>query len=65
LGVDGNISLDPQFCDLANGDFRVSSTSPCAPPQSGCGLMGAYDVGCGVTSVEPSTWGSVKGAFYR
>lgn len=65
LGTDSNIALDPMFCDAPNGDFRVSSTSPCAPPQSACGLIGAYDVGCGLTSVEPSTWGSVKAAFYR
>ncbi|MDV7402346.1 hypothetical protein RZS08_63580, partial [Arthrospira platensis SPKY1] len=34
-GSSGNISLDPLFCDLAEGDYRIQSDSPCAPAQSG------------------------------
>lgn len=47
LGVDGNISLDPQFCDLDAGDLRLRSGSPCVPNgEDGCGLVGALPVGC-------------------
>ncbi len=63
-GVDGNISDDPLFCDRPNGDFTLDGASPCAPPQSGsCGLVGAYEVGCGAVPIEPATWGSVKASF--
>jgi len=54
-GTDGNISLDPMFCDVAEGDFRVATTSPCAPANSGgCGLIGALEASCGSTPVEES-----------
>jgi subtilisin family serine protease len=51
-GIDGNISADPLFCDQATGDYGIALTSPAAPPQSPCGLMGAYTAGCGATPVE-------------
>ena len=43
--LNGNFSLDPLFCDSDNGDFSLSSESPClnAP---GCGLVGAFGQGC-------------------
>jgi len=49
-GQDGNISLDPEFCDPANGDLHLNGTSPCAPfspPNDGCDLIGALPIGCG------------------
>ncbi|MCK4872555.1 MAG: PQQ-binding-like beta-propeller repeat protein [Phycisphaerales bacterium] len=48
LGVNGNISADPLFCDTTYGDFHLREPSPCAPgQQSGCdGPIGAFDVGC-------------------
>jgi parallel beta helix pectate lyase-like protein len=56
-----NFSFDPQFCDEAAGDFRISSLSGCTPELSlGCGLIGAQGVGCGVTRSAKSTWGRVK-----
>jgi hypothetical protein len=49
-GINGNISLDPLFCDAANGDFTLQGISPCRPfsmPNSECGQIGAHPVGCG------------------
>ena len=64
LGVEGNIALDPMFCDLPSGDLHLCPDSPCAPDQSGsCGLIGALPVGCGAcgaTAVAPTTWGRIK-----
>ncbi|HEY6564478.1 MAG TPA: hypothetical protein VIY86_08280, partial [Pirellulaceae bacterium] len=44
LGVNGNISVDPMFCDAAGGDFHLSSLSPCLYAE--CGVMGALGQGC-------------------
>jgi hypothetical protein len=66
IGENGNICLDPQFCsDSPGGDenWSIQSDSPCAPEQSGCGLIGAWDVGCGTTAAESRTWGGVKALF--
>lgn len=57
--------VDPLFCDVAANDFRVMVGSPCLPEGSiGCELIGAYGQGCGVISIEPTTWGRIK-AEYR
>jgi parallel beta-helix repeat protein len=57
-GINGNFSLDPLFCDTANGDFHISSASPCAPAQNSCGaLVGALGIGCAtapITVIEPN-----------
>ena len=45
-GIDGNISLDPLFCDTANLNFSLSAFSPCNSVYSSCGYIGARDVGC-------------------
>ncbi len=48
-GMDGNIWGNPWFCNAPGGDFRLWSTSPCAPPWTQtpeCGRIGAHDVGC-------------------
>ncbi|MFN8177514.1 MAG: right-handed parallel beta-helix repeat-containing protein [bacterium] len=61
----GNFSADPLFCDAAGGVWTLHSTSPCAPPGiTGCGVVGALEVGCGgAVSVEPFTWARIKGAY--
>ncbi len=67
-GIRGNISADPQFCDLAAGDLTLQCTSPCAPftpPNPECDLIGAWPVGCGGTAVQGSTWGGIKGMFRK
>jgi hypothetical protein len=51
-GLSSNVSADPQFCELTAGDLTIAETSPCAPAHSGgCGLIGAWPVGCGTVAV--------------
>jgi hypothetical protein len=33
-GTNGNISLDPQLCDLPAGEFTLNAESPCGPKYS-------------------------------
>lgn len=48
LGIDGNISQNPLFCDAAVDDFHLASNSPCAAAMyPGCGRIGALDAACG------------------
>jgi hypothetical protein len=44
-----NISADPLFCGLEEGDFHLDATSPAfTPPHASCGsLMGALGARCG------------------
>jgi len=42
--LDGNISDDPLFCSLIDGDLRLTPQSPCY--QASCGVMGAFTAGC-------------------
>jgi parallel beta-helix repeat protein len=44
-GSNGNISLDPLFCDLPALNVSIAFTSPCAPANSpsGCDRIGAVD----------------------
>jgi hypothetical protein len=47
VGINGNFSLDPLFCDTASSDFSLFVLSPCAPANNSCGvLIGALDDGC-------------------
>ena len=50
LGINGNINLDPLFCDYSIGDLTVQSGSPClSGGYSGggaCGMIGALGQGC-------------------
>jgi hypothetical protein len=52
-GQSGNLSADPQFCDVAAGDLHIFDTSPCAATNSGgCGLIGALPIGCSLVGVH-------------
>ena len=65
-GVDGNFSEDPMFCgDAAPGSpYALELGSPCAAENSqGCGLLGAWDVGC-ISPVNSRSWGQIK-TLYR
>ncbi len=50
LWFNGNIALDPLFCDAPADDFTLDCDSPCAAfsdPNPECDLIGAWNVGCG------------------
>jgi hypothetical protein len=69
-GVNGNISVDPQFCGVpSGGNYFLQSDSPCVagnhPAGYDCGEIGAMGVGCGVVSVKNKTWGAVKAMYKR
>jgi hypothetical protein len=65
IGEDDNIVADPLFCDAASDMFTIDANSPAAPSDpSGCGLRGAFPVGCGAVSVDSQSWGSIK-SLYR
>lgn len=69
-GVNGNISVDPQFCGVDDsGNYYLQGDSPCAPGghpdgEVECGQIGAFGVGCGTVSTKKTTWGGVK-SIYR
>ncbi len=51
-GIDGNLSLDPQYCGIPGSyNYYLQSDSPCVadkdPNSAACGLIGALSVGCG------------------
>jgi len=47
VGEDGNISVDPVFCDTATSNYNLSDGSPCAPNNNECNLLiGALPIGC-------------------
>jgi len=74
-GLNGNISLDPQFCDAGGGDFTLESDSPCGPDYNpDCGLIGAFGIGCADAASVPeppadgppgtaTSWGALKALF--
>jgi len=64
-GMNGNISVDPLFCDAFFDELTVLSRSPCLPGNHpdgyDCGLIGAFGEGCSdPTAVERASWGDVK-----
>ncbi|UCE02672.1 MAG: right-handed parallel beta-helix repeat-containing protein [Candidatus Latescibacterota bacterium] len=63
----GNVSVDPQFCDLdpdrESFDLRLRRGSPVAT-LDGCGGLGALSVACEPVSAQPITWSRLK-RLYR
>jgi hypothetical protein len=47
-GFNGNISADPLFCNLQNGNYLLNNTSPCVGAGEGGINIGAFGVGCGM-----------------
>ncbi len=65
-GLDGNISVDPQFCSIdpvAYNNYYLQSDSPCAPGNHPCGLIGCELVGCETTASETASWSTIKQLF--
>ena len=62
-----DFASDPKFCDRANRDFTLRSSSPCVagqhPGATSCDLIGAYPVGCTDTPTRVVTWGRIKGTW--
>ena len=49
MDINGNFSLNPLFCDTANGIYTIDTLSPCSPihPLNECNKqIGALGVGC-------------------
>ena len=67
LGVDGNLAVDPYFCDPASDDLRLRNDSPCLPGQhpagAECGLIGAFGLGPCVSAVHRTSWSEIKLLF--
>jgi len=65
-GVEGNVCSDPFLCSsdpIGDFDWSIRDDSPCAPDVSGCGVIGAEDIGCYGTPCERVTWGELKARF--
>ena len=52
-GQNGNISLDPLFCDPTFASLALAEESPCLPANNDCGiLMGNHGAECTLTEVD-------------
>ncbi len=67
IGTNGNFADDPLFCrdDAPSTPYALKFDSPCTAANSpaGCGLIGAWEVGCGGSPVEATSWGHIKGLY--
>jgi hypothetical protein len=69
-GIDGNISIDPEFCGIeGSGNYYLQSDSPCAPGNhplgTDCGRIGAFPVNCETVPVADKSWGAIKNLFSK
>jgi hypothetical protein len=65
IGQNNSIIADPMFCNAPMDNFKIQSDSPAAPNDpSGCGLRGAFPVGCGPVSLEETSWGQIKSKYH-
>lgn len=69
MGLDGNFSEDPLFCDAPDEEFTIDAASSCnldnTPSEcSGEGHIGAFGPLCGASRVENSTWGGIKARWH-
>ncbi len=45
--INGNLCLNPRFCDRSSDDYHVDGDSPCSAANNSCGqLLGALEVAC-------------------
>jgi len=60
-GSNGNLSVDPDFCDAPEGNYHLDLSSACRDAP-GCGLLGALGAGCrGHLWFEEVPWGETPG----
>lgn len=65
-GSNDNIAADPLHCNPGSDDFALAENSPCAAANAGCGtLIGALDVACPPSAVEPASWGAIKASYRK
>ena len=68
-GINGNISVDPMFCDPENRVFSINRMSPCLPGNhpSGedCGLIGALGQGCDYIVSAPTNMPQTPLTLYQ
>ena len=63
----GNLAESAQLCSPTpdyDQQWVLQSDSPCAPDQSACGLIGAWEVGCGTTPTQKRSLGGLR-SLYR
>jgi hypothetical protein len=63
---DGNLHVDPLFCDIDEPDLTLCADSECLPAFNDCNeLIGAWPEGCPECGqpVESVSWGVVKGMY--
>ena len=52
LGLNGNVGIDPLFCDAGNGDFTLMDASYCLPENNPDNvLIGAHGQGCATPTI--------------
>ncbi|MBN2172259.1 MAG: right-handed parallel beta-helix repeat-containing protein [Candidatus Krumholzibacteriota bacterium] len=63
--LNGNLSVDPEFCGTeSHGNYYLQIDSPCAPDNNSCGvLIGSHQVDCGIIATEEMTWSAVKSLY--
>jgi hypothetical protein len=66
LGMNGNFSANPLFCDWAADDITLYDTSPCLPSNNSCAVqIGAEGQGCtDLTAVEPTPGARIRFAAH-
>ena len=63
-GLNGNISVDPLFCNVLSHDLHLYNASPCTQAKSPCDLLiGALGPACGPLATKRATLGQMKGIY--
>lgn len=63
IGANGNVALDPQFCDRGAGNYGLTASSPCAGANNACQQVGAVGVTCAAVPTASVTWGALKSRY--
>ena len=63
--TNGNIAIDPIFCNPDEGNYGIRADSACAPENNPeCGLIGAYGIECDEpTARRALSWGNLKNLY--